>query len=84
VSSIETLKDFFQPEQSLQLIKLKSKKTTRPLDPVGSLATLLVVENLLDIEDAANAVRRTPDDLIREAQAWLLGQTLTEETLNDT
>jgi len=41
-----------------------------PLDPVGALATLLAVESVLTVEDAANAVGLTPDDLVNEAQAW--------------
>lgn len=41
-----------------------------PLDVVGALATLLVVVGTLDINDAANAVRLTPDDLVAEAEAW--------------
>lgn len=45
---------------------------TEPLDPVGALATLLVVVGTLDVQDAANAVGLTPDDLIAEAQAWAI------------
>jgi len=41
-----------------------------PLDPTGALATLLAVVALLTVEDAANAVGLTPDDLTAEAQAW--------------
>jgi hypothetical protein len=44
--------------------------TPQPLDPVGSLATLLAVESVLTVEDAANAVGLTPTDLVNEAQAW--------------
>jgi hypothetical protein len=40
------------------------------LDPTGALATLLAVTGTLTVEDAANAVGLTPDDLIHEAQAW--------------
>lgn len=43
---------------------------SQPLDPVGALATLLVVVGALDVTDAANAVRLMPDDLIAEAEAW--------------
>lgn len=42
----------------------------QPLSPVGALATLLVVNGTLAIDDAANAVGLTPDDLVTEAQAW--------------
>lgn len=41
-----------------------------PLDATGALATLLVVEGVLAIDDAANAVGATPDQLIAEAQGW--------------
>jgi hypothetical protein len=41
-----------------------------PLDPVGALATLLAVESVLTVEDAANAVGLTPTDLVNEAEAW--------------
>lgn len=42
----------------------------QPLDPLGTLASLLVVQGVLPIEDAANAVGVTPQDLITEAQGW--------------
>lgn len=42
----------------------------QPLDPLGALATLLVVEGVLPITDAANAVGATPQQLIDEAQGW--------------
>jgi hypothetical protein len=41
-----------------------------PLDPTGALATLLAVLEVTTVQDAANAVGLTPDDLIAEAQAW--------------
>jgi hypothetical protein len=41
-----------------------------PLDPTGALATLLAVTGTLTVQDAANAVGLTPDDLTHEAQAW--------------
>lgn len=42
----------------------------QPLDPWGTLATLLVVEGVLPLQDAANAVYQTPEALILEAEAW--------------
>jgi hypothetical protein len=45
----------------------------QPLDATGSLATLLAVESVLTVEDAANAVGLTPQDLINEAEAWSVG-----------
>jgi hypothetical protein len=44
-----------------------------PLDPTGTLATLLAVVGTLDVDDAANAVGLTADDLVAEAQAWAMG-----------
>ena len=42
----------------------------QPLDSIGALTTLLVVEGVLPIIDAANAIGVTPNDLTLEAQAW--------------
>ena len=42
------------------------------LDPVGALATLLVVEGVLPLSDAANAIHEEPAHLEHEAQAWAL------------
>lgn len=42
----------------------------QPLDPAGALATLLVVEGVLPLQDAANAVQQTPEALVLEAEAW--------------
>ena len=44
--------------------------TPPPLDPAGALATLLAVTGTLTVEDAANAVRLLPSELVAEAQAW--------------
>ena len=45
-----------------------------PLDTAGVIATLLAVTGNLTVQDAANAVGLTPDDLVREAQAWAAAQ----------
>jgi len=45
----------------------------QPLDSTGALATLLVVEGVLAITDAANAIRQPEQALIDEAEAWSLG-----------
>lgn len=44
-----------------------------PLDPTGALATLLAVTEAVTVDDAANAVGLTADDLVAEAQAWAMG-----------
>lgn len=41
-----------------------------PLNPTGTLATLLAVTETLTVTDAANAVGLTPEQLIAEAEAW--------------
>jgi hypothetical protein len=41
-----------------------------PLISSGVIATLLAVVGLLSVEDAANAVGLTPEDLVAEAEAW--------------
>jgi hypothetical protein len=45
----------------------------QPLNTTGALATLLAVESVLTVQDAANAVGLTPQDLINEAEAWAVG-----------
>lgn len=40
------------------------------LNQIGSLAALLVVQGAVSIEDAANALQITPQDLVNEAQGW--------------
>lgn len=42
----------------------------QPLDPTGAFATLLVVKNIIDINDAANALHLNTSDLVDEALAW--------------
>jgi len=42
----------------------------QPLDAIGALATLLAVQLVLSVTDAANAVGLTPTDLVNEAEAW--------------
>lgn len=58
------------------LIEVREVEDPPPvaLDPVGALATLLAVTGTLDVQDAANAVRLSPDDLVAEAQAWAIAQ----------
>ena len=44
-----------------------------PLNETGALATLLVVENVVPLADAANAIHEEPAHLVAEAEAWSLG-----------
>jgi hypothetical protein len=44
-----------------------------PLDPVGALATLLVVTGTLDLTEAAAVVQLPETALIAEAEAWAIG-----------
>jgi len=46
----------------------------QPLDPMGAAMTLLAVLGVVPLDDAANAVGLTPDDLIAEAEAWAVAQ----------
>jgi hypothetical protein len=41
-----------------------------PLDSAGALATLMVVVGVLDIDDAAHALREPTARLVHEAEAW--------------
>ena len=43
-----------------------------PLDPVGALATLLVVTGTLNLADAAAVVQLPEAALVAEAEAWSL------------
>lgn len=52
-----------------EIVELQNKPH-EPLNEAGALATLLVVTGNISIEDAANAIGATPEDLINEAQAW--------------
>lgn len=45
----------------------------QPLDKLGSLATLLTVLGILNIQDAANIAGVTENDLINEAKGWAAG-----------
>ena len=44
-----------------------------PLDATGALATLLVVESVLDLTDAANAIHADSAHLVHEAESWGVG-----------
>ena len=41
-----------------------------PLNPEGVFATLNVILGLWSIEDASNAIRVAPENLIHEAESW--------------
>lgn len=52
-------------------------KTQPPLDASGVLATLLAVQAIIPLADAANAVNLPPEALITEAIAWAVAQEMT-------
>jgi hypothetical protein len=52
----------------------------QPLEAVGALATLLAVEGVLGVEDAANAVGLTPEQLVTEAQGWSAAEELNADS----
>jgi hypothetical protein len=60
-------------ESRLLTIEERIQYGPQPLDKLGALATLLAVESVLTVDDAANAVGLTPQDLITEAEAWSVG-----------
>lgn len=47
-----------------------------PLDAVGVLATLLVIEGVLTLQDASNALHEEPGHIEHEALAWQAASTL--------
>lgn len=57
-------------ESVLRLSVENARHYIHPLNKAGSLATLLAVLSLATVEDAANAVDLTPQQLIDEAEAW--------------
>lgn len=46
----------------------------QPLDQVGALTTLLVVTGALTLEDGANALGLSHEELVAEAQAWAVAR----------
>lgn len=48
----------------------------QPLDPIGSLATLLAVQGVVSVKDAAAVAGLVPDDLVNEAKGWFAAQFL--------
>ena len=63
-----------KPNNNIVQIEEYPDPPSPPLDPTGALATLLAVTETLTVEDAANAVRLVPDDLIAEAEACAAAQ----------
>jgi hypothetical protein len=57
-------------ELSVETLQVPVTPPYPSLDPVGALATLLVVEGQLPLIDAANAIHEEPAHLEHEAQAW--------------
>jgi len=61
---------FYTDPSGQQFEVEQSDPPLQPLDATGALATLLAVESVLTVQDAANAVGLTPQDLVNEALAW--------------
>lgn len=61
---------YFQMVNGEQLVADLPDQPPEPLDAQGALAALLVVQGVLPIEDAANAIGVTPEQLVTEAQGW--------------
>lgn len=64
------MKIFYTNPDGQQIVGELSGPSPVSLDAVGALATLLAVESVLSVDDAANAVGLTPQDLVNEAQGW--------------
>lgn len=67
---------FFNPDGTVLSSETMTDLAPRqgvPLDPIGALATLLVVEGVTDLTSAAAVVRLPEQALIDEATAWSLG-----------
>jgi len=60
----------FDPSKPNNNIIQVFESPQQPLDSTGALATLLAVTGTVSVDDAANAVGLTVDDLVHEAQAW--------------
>lgn len=61
-----------------QTLEWETPDTISPLDSLGALATLLAVVGAVTVQDAANAVNLTPQDLINEAEAWAAAEVVDE------
>jgi hypothetical protein len=62
-----------------QVLIFEQPDPPRPsLDAAGVMATLNAVLGIWPVEDAANSVGLSPDDLIAEAQAWSVAMTYNE------
>ena len=48
----------------------------QPLSQVGALTTLLVVTGVLTLEDGANALGLSHEQLVAEAQAWAVARNI--------
>lgn len=63
---------YTDPDGNTYTLEVPDPEPT-PLDSVGALATLLVVEGVVDLASAADVVRLPQQALIDEANAWSLG-----------
>jgi hypothetical protein len=63
----------YLPDGSVDFVEVTSIPVTAPYEPLGAtgaLATLLVVEGVVGLQDAANALGEEPGHLTHEALAW--------------
>lgn len=65
--------DVTEQQVTAALAAHDSSPQPRSLDRIGALATLLAVEEVVTVADAANAVSLTEQNLIDEAMAWSVG-----------
>lgn len=64
------MKHFYTDPQGNQFEWETADPPQPAFDAVGALATLLAVLEIISLEDAANSIGKTTDELILEAQAW--------------
>jgi hypothetical protein len=75
--------DYEMPDGSLLQAALHAAQRInlpKPLPPVGALAALLVVEGVLDLDDAANVARVASAALVHEAEAWAYAAEVNDPT----
>jgi nitrate reductase NapAB chaperone NapD len=56
------------------ILQVETERTFGSLDPLGALATLLAVVEVVTVQDSANAIGLTPEQLTAEAEAWAAAQ----------
>lgn len=64
------MKIFYTNPDGIQIVGELPDPAPSPLDTTGVIATLNAVLGVWPLDDAANAVGLTPQDLVNEAEGW--------------